>query len=111
MSFVASSGLDQRPVLATSYQQLLPSFSKHGVVANAACWFSSLSSKSLRASRDRWHCSRACYLSETHEHYAPGSRITKVTFTLNMGGRIIRSWFGSSGGGLPRRPEHSSGRF
>jgi hypothetical protein len=42
MSFVTSSGLDQRPVLVTSYQQLLPSFSKHGVVTNAACWRSRL---------------------------------------------------------------------
>ena len=24
---------------------------------------------------------------------------------------MIRTWFGSSGGGLPRRPEHCSGRF
>ena len=32
-------------------------------------------------------------------------RITKVTFTLRGRGRTIQSWFGSSGGGLPRRPE------
>jgi hypothetical protein len=38
--------------------------------------------------------------------------ITKVTFT-HIGGRAtIQSWFGSSGGGLPRRPELKSlGRF
>jgi hypothetical protein len=55
--------------------------------------------------------SRARYVSETHEDYAPGPRITKVTFTPLGSSRNIRSWFGSSGGGLPRRPEHSSGRF
>ena len=38
--------------------------------------------------------------------------ITKVTFTQIEGKATIQLWFGSSGGGLPRRPElKSSGRF
>jgi len=38
--------------------------------------------------------------------------ITKVTFTQNEEVLTIASWFGSSGGGLPRRPElKGSGRF
>ncbi len=38
-------------------------------------------------------------------------RVTKVTFTPLPLPSTIQSWFGSSGGGLPGRPEHSSGRF
>ena len=30
--------------------------------------------------------------------------ITEVTFTRHAYGSSIQSWFGSSGGGLPRRP-------
>src|SRR5580658_3964800 len=37
--------------------------------------------------------------------------ITKVTFTVRPTGHRMSVWFGSSGGGLPRRPELSSGRF
>jgi hypothetical protein len=39
-------------------------------------------------------------------------RVTEVTFTPERGKPTIQSWFGSSGGGLPGRPElKSSGRF
>ncbi|SPF44695.1 hypothetical protein SBA1_550060 [Candidatus Sulfotelmatobacter kueseliae] len=42
----------------------------------------------------------------------PANRITKVTFTKKQGDSNIHSWFGSSGGGLPRRPGlKSRGRF
>ncbi len=36
------------------------------------------------------------------------NRITKVTYTQNEPHSIFNSWFGSSGGGLPRRPELKS---
>jgi hypothetical protein len=39
-------------------------------------------------------------------------RVTEVTFTPEQGKPSMQSWFGSSGGGLPGRPElKSSGRF
>jgi len=52
----------------------------------------------------------------TVSHSAPvtpvSSAITKVTFTPTGSHPNILSWFGSSGGGLPKRPElKSSGRF
>ncbi len=42
----------------------------------------------------------------------PRTAITKVTFTANHAGHTIQLWFGSSGGGLPRRPKlNCLGRF
>ncbi len=42
----------------------------------------------------------------------PGTTITKVTFTANRARHTIQLWFGSSGGGLPRRPKLKClGRF
>ena len=44
--------------------------------------------------------------------YALGTAITKVTFTANHARHTIQLWFGSSGGGLPRRPKLKClGRF
>ena len=45
------------------------------------------------------------YFGERSEVTQNTRRITKVTFTLSGVRRTIQSWFGSSGGGLPRRPE------
>ena len=41
----------------------------------------------------------------TSESYFSQMCITKVMFTQRVGRATIQSWFGSSGGGLPRRPE------
>jgi hypothetical protein len=42
----------------------------------------------------------------------PSYLITEVIFTGSAEGSNLPAWFGSSGGGLPRRPDlKSSGRF
>jgi len=51
-----------------------------------------------------------CSSPATIPHSEP-KRITEVTFTPLPAGPTIQLWFGSSGGGLPRRPEQGSGRF
>jgi hypothetical protein len=52
---------------------------------------------------------RSRYFSQQSGGYASRARITEVTFTPNQGRRILHTWFGSSGGGLPRRPELTFG--
>jgi hypothetical protein len=59
-----------------------------------------------------WRLSSSHYFRQQLLDYFHLTRITKVTFTLPGGRATIRLWFGSSGGGLPRRPELKSlGRF
>ena len=51
------------------------------------------------------------YFCQRSRGYCANPGITEVTFTPPDFRRTIHSWFGSSGGGLPRRPEPCSGRF
>jgi hypothetical protein len=76
--------------------------SNHHVCERVFGAVSRLLSENLAHDREQIPARRRRYLGQTSRGYAPQSRITKVTFTLRWPRRTIASWFGSSGGGLPR---------